>query len=183
MATEQEVGKMMLVLAVSYPNFKPPISADECQVWYRSYHAQFGEYPVEIIQAAFDIAKQHSPQFYPPAAAILKEIHLLLQRPQRSGVEAWGDVIKEIKRVGLSFPPVFEDGVTKTIVEGMGWHYLCLSEESMVDRAHFIKAYEQASKREADKESLLMLPSVKRAQELIGSTANFLSAPDRKKIK
>lgn len=183
MATEQEVGKMMLVLAVSYPNFKPPMSAEECQAWYRSYHAQFGEYPVEIIQAAMDIAKQHSPQFYPPAAAILKEIHSLLQRPQRSGVEAWGDVVREIKRVGLSFPPVFEDPVTKNIVDGMGWRYLCLSEEPMVDRAHFVKAYEQASKREADSESMLRLPSVQRVQELTGDVVKALASPDRKRIK
>jgi hypothetical protein len=49
--------------------------------------------------------------------------------------------------------------VTHKVVEAIGFRTLCLSENEMADRAHFLKVYETLAKR--DREDALMLQSTK----------------------
>jgi hypothetical protein len=60
----------------------------------------------------------------------------------RRGVEAWGDVLSEIRRVGYMDTPTFTDPIVTACVERMGWRNLCLSEENAPDRARFVELYD-----------------------------------------
>lgn len=55
--------------------------------------------------------------------------------------EAWGEVVSEISRVGSYDTPVFSHPAITNTVNAMGWRTLCMSEEQMADRAHFLRLY------------------------------------------
>ena len=70
-----------------------------------------------------------------------------------SGADAWAEVLQLIQRRGHIRPPEAEHCSHPAIfkaVETFGWMNLCLSENQMADRAHFIKFYEDISSRFRD---------------------------------
>ena len=42
----------------------------------------------------------------------------------------------------------FDNPITTQVVEQLGWRYLCLSENPVADRAHFVQAYQALAERE-----------------------------------
>ena len=79
-------------------------------------------------------------------AAVLE---LMVGQP-RTGLEAWGDVLAAVKEYGYMRSPFFEDELVDRAVKAMSWREICLSEEPMVVRAHFIKAYESMAARQIE---------------------------------
>ena len=61
--------------------------------------------------------------------------------------EAWREVIREISNTGSWGEPHFKNPLVTRAVECMGWRTLCLSEDSALDRAHFLKIYNAIKKR------------------------------------
>ncbi len=65
----------------------------------------------------------------------------------------------------------------------MGWRNLCMSEEAMADRAHFIKSYEQERDMAFDDArlppDLIQLAQTRRTQaaQILGRVTQQLSAP------
>lgn len=84
--------------------------------------------------------------------------------------DAWGVVVRAISSLGSYNTPVFKDKVIGRAVECMGWRNLCLSENQTVDRAHFLKIYEQLKSR-VEKDSVSLDKDVK---ELVNKTARAL---------
>lgn len=91
-------------------------------------------------------------EFAPTVAAIRKQIEELTNPVARfTADDAWGEVTKAIRNFGTyretealeSMSPI-----TRKIVTAMGYKLLCLSEDQMVDRAHFLKMFEQYKDRE-----------------------------------
>ncbi len=68
--------------------------------------------------------------------------------PKRSGGEAYGDVLAEIRRTGYIGVPRFNDPVVSRCVELMTWRGLCLGENEAADRARFIELYDSLAERE-----------------------------------
>ncbi len=68
--------------------------------------------------------------------------------PQRSGLEAWGDVVAAIRAVGSYGCPKFEDPCVAECVRIMDWRTLCLSENDTADRARFVELYDNLQTRE-----------------------------------
>jgi len=70
-----------------------------------------------------------------------------------SGADAWAEVLRLIQRRGHIRPPEAEHCSHPAIfkaVETFGWMNLCLSENQMADRAHFIRFYEDVANRHRD---------------------------------
>ena len=61
--------------------------------------------------------------------------------------EAWGIVLKNIQSVGSYGKPEFKDPCISRAVECIGWKNLCLSENIAIERAHFLKIYENLENR------------------------------------
>ena len=78
-----------------------------------------------------------------------------------TGGEAWGEVIKEISNTGSYGQPKFENPLIAKAVECMGWRTLCLSENTAIDRAHFLKIYDALKKREEYNQLLIGADSKK----------------------
>ena len=70
-----------------------------------------------------------------------------LQKEELLAGEAWENVLSEIHRVGNWREPVFKNTLVKKTVECIGWDNLCLSENIMIERAHFLKIYDQLKDR------------------------------------
>ena len=56
--------------------------------------------------------------------------------------EAWQEVLGEISRIGSWGRPKFSDILIEKSVDAIGWKYICMSTNIMVERAHFFKVYE-----------------------------------------
>ena len=103
---------------------------------------------------------------------------------RRAGLDAWGDAKAAISRDGRYRTPTFADPLVARCVEGIGWLAICDSEDEMVERAHFVRAYEAMASSAAEDRSVATLPGVARpalpgsapALALVGDLAKRLKA-------
>lgn len=65
--------------------------------------------------------------------------------------EAWAIVLRAVSKIGSYGVPKFIDPSTQKSVDAIGWRNICLSENPMVERAHFLKIYETIALREKNK--------------------------------
>jgi len=159
--------KVLATLAAGYPNF----TLREETV--RVYAEMLADIDADILRSAS--AKCLADCKWFPTIAELRQAATELSRPRlRAGAEAWGDVLAEVRRVGSYGAPQFADPAVARVVAGMGWTNICMSEEQMADRAHFIKAYEQTARRE--EEDARQLPAVR-------ELAARLQAPNKRQLR
>lgn len=97
-----------------------------------------------------------------PTIAELREKALALLPGQRmpTATEAWAEVMRAFEMVGYYGTPEWSHEAIARTVAAMGWQNLCLSENGMADRAHFLRLYEVYCKRL--REDQLMLPEARR---------------------
>lgn len=79
---------------------------------------------------------------------------------RRSGMDAMGDVIAAIRRVGVHRTPTFDDPIVARVVEQMGWANWCNSENIVADRAHGAKIYDTLAIGFVEDRSVASLPGV-----------------------
>jgi len=82
--------------------------------------------------------------------------------------EAWGEVMREIMSTGSYGYPSFSDPLIHKAVDCIGWREICMSEKLAIERAHFLKIYEQLSERENKEKTEKQLTN-KDIKELIDS--------------
>jgi hypothetical protein len=103
-------------------------------------------------------------EFFPTIAKLRNKAIALIAPARKDPMDAWGEVIREIQRTGFYRSPRFEDPLIAKAVDCLGWQYLCSSENTVADRAHFAKVYEQFVEREAQDAKLL--PAARRLREM-----------------
>lgn len=96
-------------------------------------------------------------KFLPTVAEIRERYHALTRTlGQLSATDAWGEVKREIRRIGSWGTPQFDDPVVAKVVRNMGWRELCMSESPEgVDRAQFERAYNEIIARGEQMHKLL----------------------------
>ncbi len=142
--TKGEVAKLLAVLAASYPKFE--VDDLKVQVW----HEMLGDLDYGI--ASLAIKKLILESTFPPSIAEVRKAVVEIQTPeQTNGAQAWGEVVRAIRRYGYYDP----DGAiqsksnrTARVVQMIGWREICLSEEPGVVRGQFLKMYQQVAERE-----------------------------------
>ena len=103
---------------------------------------------------------------FPPSVAELRNACFAMVEPEQlTAGEAWTLVTRAISKYGsyepgpqqakAELPPV----VWRAVESLNGWRYLCLSEDTMADRAQFFRVYEALVTRE--RETRRMLPEVR----------------------
>jgi hypothetical protein len=145
-ATEIEILSVLKILGDVYPSHRLSSSAVEV------YVRLLADIPAMLLeQAALDHISRSA--FFPAIAEMRAAAFNILESadPLPGGYEAWAEVQAEIGRVGHAGVPDFSNPITARVVEQLGWRYLCLSENPVADRAHFVQAYQElaARKREA----------------------------------
>lgn len=138
----------MKILERACPTFKPVAKKGNEPGTYDVFYELLKDLEPDVFRAS--ILKVASDEEFVSIRAIRESANSITAPALKSGVEAWGEVLDEVRGIGSYGYPRFDDPVTQRIVDGIGWRNICLSEEPMVERAHFIKAYEQAARREHD---------------------------------
>ena len=113
--------------------------------------------PAEAEAAIVSLAAEGK-EFAPVVGVIRKRALALRQQVTGSGgvpsgADAWAEVLQLIQRRGHIRPPEAEHCSHPAIfkaVETFGWMNLCLSENQMADRAHFIRFYEEIASGHRD---------------------------------
>jgi hypothetical protein len=81
---------------------------------------------------------------------------------QLTAPEAWGVVMREVRRVGHWGVPDLAPIVLQAVQAVGGWRQICFSENIAADRARFLEAYNLLQKRAA--EEIQQMPAVTEAQ-------------------
>lgn len=162
MATFETITRVLAVISAAYPNFdlKPETV--------RVYLKLLADLPDELLEEASlaHIAQSH---YFPTVAELRTAVLAVLEKrnPLPTGLEAWAEVEEQIRRVGHTGQPVFQNNLTARLVQSMGWQNLCRSENLVADRAHFLTAFEQLRLRELNQ---MRLPALE-----LHRPANFLT--------
>ena len=62
--------------------------------------------------------------------------------------DAWAEVLSTVSSVGFYGSPRFSHSIIERAVSGIGWKTICMSQNISLERAHFLKIYDQLEKRE-----------------------------------
>lgn len=156
----QEAAKLVAVVIASCPAQSSRLDEKRTTAMVDAFESLLGDLTYEQANAALRVLLQTRP--YMPAVADIRATALEIARgPIRAGGDAWGGVLAAIKAEGAWRNPgtdfVFRDPVTARCVAALGWQELCLSENTIADRARFIDMYDKLaaqSQREAQSPSL-----------------------------
>jgi hypothetical protein len=143
MATEIETLRVLKILGDIYPSFHLSSSAIEV------YMQVLADIPGPVLeQAALDHISRST--FFPAIAELRSAAFGILEaaNPIPTDYEAWAELQAEIRRVGHSGKPHFKNPIAAQVVDQLGWRYLCLSENPVADRAHFVQAYQALAERQ-----------------------------------
>jgi hypothetical protein len=161
MTSASDIGKAIRILIAGYPYFTP--SPDTIRVYTIMLQDLDPDILVEVIKLHLATNK-----FFPSVAELREEYAKIIERASRTPtpIEAWGEVVRQMERTGSYRRPTFSNPLIEKVVNYMGWETLCLSENPVADRAHFMKAYETVLNRE--REDLVMLPETRETIKALG---------------
>lgn len=138
--TQAESIELVTKLFASYIDSRP--SEENADAY--SYMLRDLDYP--LARAA--VQKLIATSKFLPSIAEIRAAALDEQNgPKRLGLEAWGDVTSEIRRVGAYGAPEFADEIAAECVRQMGWRRLCHGTNDAADRARFVELYEGLTQR------------------------------------
>lgn len=155
---QADIIKLIGICSVNYRNWPEP---GKEEVLIALWGQMLEDVSFEIAQVA--VQKYMSESVYPPTIADIRariaDITVFREKP---GIEAWGDVKTAIRKYGVYNEEKAMNslmGVTRKVVESMGFRTICMSENEMADRAHFLKVYDTIAERE--RQDALMLKSTR----------------------
>jgi hypothetical protein len=153
MATEKEIEKALIVLSAAYPRFELP------QATINIYQRLLSDLDFDILKSA-TLQCATMCKFFPTVAEIRDAAVEIITMSEGipSALEAWGEIIREIKRVGSDKRPTFSHPLIDSVVHEFNWRYLCTSENTISDRARVMDAYEKMVKKSLREKQ--MLPEV-----------------------
>lgn len=149
--------KTLEQLFAAYPN--TPVDEKTIVIYIR----MLSDIPPNELQMA--VLQAISEYKFLPSPSEIREAHLALTGGliEQTPGEAWGSVEKAIAGEGHTKSPGtdfrFRNPLVQRVVEMMGWRNLCMSDKPGVDRAQFMRMYEDCAKRSQSVER--MLPEVR----------------------
>ena len=143
-----EFAQIWYMLGMAYPNFAKESGAEQMAQTGALYWELLHDLPLDNLKAAV-LRHTSASKWFPTIAELREAAAALVQLPQRSGLDAWGDVVNAMADTryytgytdGCHEYPVFDDPITQSLVKSLGWVDLCRSENPIADRARFIDAY------------------------------------------
>lgn len=138
-----EFSNIMKLITVFFPKFQENINDDfKKQIWYEV----LGDLDYTVTQIA--LKKLLSSCRFMPTVAEIRQAVSELNNPNTlmSGAEAWGQVTRAISKHGSYAEKEALNSMNSSVallVKRMGWKDICMSENIMADRAHFIKLWNE----------------------------------------
>ncbi len=144
--TREEFYKVAMFLKAAYEKDKFLANKESMEVWYMILK----DIPYEVAQAAA-VNHVRTCKFPPAPAEIIGQATDAILPDQESWSAEWEKVQKAIHNFGMwNEVGALEslDGLTRVVVQRLGFGNLCLSENTMADRANFRTIYEQEQNRQ-----------------------------------
>lgn len=140
--TASELAQAILLAQGHWPNFR--VSRATPVSWERL----LGDLEFELVVTALDRLALESPEWPPGAGAVRAMARGSVVGDQAPDVdEAWAEVSRAIRRVGSYGNPEFTHVAISAAVDALGWKTLCMSENPVADRAHFLRIYDVTVRR------------------------------------
>lgn len=140
-----EAAEVVKLLLASFPTQRQRMTPSDSAEMLRAYAAALADLDAKIARAAVS-ALVLTEQWIPTIATIRAKAAELTQGRSRGGGEAWGDVTEAMRRYGSHRAPgvdfQFQDPLVALCVKRLGWRDLCASDNTIADRAHFMKMYD-----------------------------------------
>lgn len=124
------------------------------------------------VMAAVQSLAAEGREFAPNPGQLRKRACELVAPAIPDADEAWSEVVSAMALIGSYGSPTWSHPAVAAAVETIGWRRLCLSEDSMADRAHFIRFY--GSVRDRTQRDLATPPAVR---ELLARVAAAHALP------
>jgi len=164
MATDRGVAEVCGVLSAAYPSFA--LTRETIGV----YQRVLADVPDDLLQmAAVDCISKG--RFF-PSVSELRDAALAIRTnsmAQISAFEAWDEVCRLIRDQGHASTPEFSHPwIAAAVRQSGGWVRLCMSENSIADRARFLEAFADAQRRNLEAERTL--PQVRELALRLAST-------------
>ncbi len=140
MASNETIQLVLVILAAAYEH----TLGDSTIITYLS---ALQDVPDEVLKEAAAKHISRSPFF--PRISELRNLALADQYP--TPLAAWGEVRRQIQRVGSRGTPEFSDQLIVQAVNQLGWSALCFGENPTADRARFVQAYEALVHRQNER--------------------------------
>lgn len=155
MTTREDIEHLIVMMKAAFPNFHPEPGTPLI------YHQLLGDLDLEELKAAVLACVSEPGRAFAPSIGEIRGAALNLRKQARglpSASDAWGEVYRQMVDVGHTGTPVFSVPLVGELVRRFGWHNLCMSENMIADRAHFMRAYELAAEEEMQRD--IQLPAV-----------------------
>jgi len=172
----QEILKVLYGLAAAYPTANIP------EETIKLYVNLLADLPIDALRAA-SLKHISESKWFPAISELRAGAYDLCEEGRLPlAYEAWEQVRKQLLRVGHTGKPVFTHDLILRAVEGIGgWRYLCMSVDTMADRARFVDAYDRyAGQARSDAR---MLPQVKLLAERLRAGSPRKELPDGSKVE
>lgn len=140
--------------------------------WFRL----LGDLDADALTAAIEDLATSGREFPPSAGHLRKRACELVAPGVPDADEAWDEVNSAMARVGSYGTPTWSHPAVSAAVETIGWRKLCLSENSMADRAHFIGFY--GTIRDRTQRDLAMPPAVREMLQRVAERHALTAADD-----
>lgn len=162
---KQEFGQIALAIKTYYPTDKVFATDVAIDLWFK----HFEDIPYNVMSAAIEkwvLTNERSPSI----AALRGMCVSITGGEVPDSGQAWEEVVNAIRKYGYyregealeSLSPLARE-TTKQI----GFYELCVSENQVADRAHFMQMYDQVARRHKT-DSQLSEPLKQRIQEIRG---------------
>jgi len=178
--TQKETSVLLGMLRVAYPRFYAEISPEDIKISVGTWTMMLSDTTLEVATVA--LQRLIATSKFPPTIAEMRESIAAVQCPSLPDAgDAWGEVNDAIRNYGYYRQAEALASMREPVrlaVQRMGWRDLCMSENGMADRAHFLRIYESMEKR--TKEQNLLPAQLKETIAKIGQTMN--SATDKSLI-
>jgi len=147
--TQKETSILLGMLRVAYPRFYAEISPEDITVSVGTWTMMLSDTTLEVATVA--LQRLIATSKFPPTIAEMRESIATVQYPSLPDAgDAWGEVNDAIRNYGYYRQAEALASMREPVrlaVERMGWRDLCMSENGMADRAHFLRIYESMEKR------------------------------------
>lgn len=144
--TRQEFATFAMALKTYYPRETLLPNQQAMELWFR----ELEDIPYKVAEAS--LRKWVATNKWSPSIAEIRELTTTIQYgEQLTWGEAWEKALNAVRRYGSYNKKEALDSLdplTRKCVENIGYLDLCMSENIMVERAHFQKIFEIYSKRE-----------------------------------
>lgn len=155
--TRDETVMVLTILKTSYPRFYQGLTKKEAENTINLWYMMFAEDDVEAVKTA--LYKQIATNPFPPTIAEMREtLSSISEERSIDAAEAWEEITRAFRHYGYTREKEALESMNPMTVKAVnymgGWQILCRSEDTMADRAHFLKIYPTVEKRRKEESCL-----------------------------